>query len=1107
MALPDLLANLKLNIQNYTQGLQQAASLTKSTAAQFGKSFQQSTVDAQTAGKAIDDFGKKASTTLGGLATKTAQFTTSFFAVQAFASGLTGTIGEAMDFDRALRDVQSITKDTDQHIKDIGNDLLKMVVSGDSAGRSAAELALAMRELVSVGFSAEDSVNLVRIAAEGASAGLSTTEVASTALLNSLLAYNMPVSEAQRVMDTLFTTVNLGAIKFETLATNLGLVIPSAAALNIPFEDLGATIAFLSQTSPDTSRIFSNLNQVLTKMIKPTKEGLAAAAALGIEYDATAVKSKGFVNVLKDIVDKAGDNEEALGKMFGDVRSLRGILPIVQEEGTPFLKLLEDFNAEMELGGATIRALTEQKKSLAFQVEQLGAKMQAFFTFAWMNAMQPALVGLAKGLNEVLTAFGNLVQYIAEHEHVLRALEAVAIGLGVAFAVHMHEGIYAAGKALLGFLAIAPKAILAAVGFLGPWGLAITAIVGILYYTGILGKAWDFLSEKGPAAFNAIKDAVVGLFNAITNSKIFKELAADFLEGLRVIREVAMAIYDFLMPLFEAVFKFLAPVLKPVLAFISAIAALVVSLGMAKVIVAFIVGILGILFSPIIINIAVIVALITIIGALSRHWDELRKVATDAWNAIKGAVTSAVNAISDAFNSIISAVGNFFKSLWDGIVGAVNSVVDEVTASWNHFIEVVKNAPGAVVQFVKDQFNALAQFFRNIWDSISDDTKQKIATFVVIITLPLILLVAAILQLWNGLAAQTRATFELLKSIAEFVWTAIRVTIETVMNAVKTVVTAVWDYLSNWLTDRWNNLKNNATLIWNAVSALFNTVFNAIKSVVVPAWQAVEQFLTTSWNTLSETATTIFTAISTFISGIWETISSAASEAWGFIAQTVTDAWNGIKTTITNITSEIWNGVSSWVTDIVNVVGGMASSLVAFGSDLYNAGASLLTEFFNGTASVIGAVIEGVGDLAGQIVTAIRRYALAPALRAIDSAIPNSIDMIIGSIDIPDNPIADITGYSGWAKGVRDFAGGLSLLGEHGPEFAFLPRGTSVLPAGRTSRIMDQMSRINNGTGGSTYQFDFHVDKMVATDDVQAEKAAKKVSTQVALKLRGILTD
>jgi len=78
--------------------------------------------------------------------------------------------------------------------------------------------------------------------------------------------------------------------------------------------------------------------------------------------------------------------------------------------------------------------------------------------------------------------------------------------------------------------------------------------------------------------------------------------------------------------------------------------------------------------------------------------------------------------------------------------------------------------------------------------------------------------------------------------------------------------------------------------------------------------------------------------------------------------------------------------------------------------------------------------------------------------------IQSVLDLIerIKNVKLPKLP--KLPKIPGMASGVRDWVGGLARVGEHGPEMAILPAGTSIATSAKTSQIMDRL--VSNRYGG-----------------------------------------
>ncbi|MEK6272451.1 MAG: hypothetical protein AABM42_07360 [Actinomycetota bacterium] len=97
-------------------------------------------------------------------------------------------------------------------------------------------------------------------------------------------------------------------------------------------------------------------------------------------------------------------------------------------------------------------------------------------------------------------------------------------------------------------------------------------------------------------------------------------------------------------------------------------------------------------------------------------------------------------------------------------------------------------------------------------------------------------------------------------------------------------------------------------------------------------------------------------------------------------------------------------------------------------------------------------------------------------------------------------------GYRGFARGVRNFVGGLGIFGEYGPELAFLPRGGSALPADLTTRLTNALLTTPGGSaafagvgggasggGGDRIQH-FHIHSVPGTGQPDPQITAAKLA-------------
>src|SRR5690606_20862833 len=107
--------------------------------------------------------------------------------------------------------------------------------------------------------------------------------------------------EATDVSDTLFTTVRLGKTTIAELGTQIGRVAPVANAFGLSFDEVGACMSLLTLSLGDTVKAATGFEALLRTIVRPSKEAADVAKRYGVELGFTALKSRGFVAILKDL--------------------------------------------------------------------------------------------------------------------------------------------------------------------------------------------------------------------------------------------------------------------------------------------------------------------------------------------------------------------------------------------------------------------------------------------------------------------------------------------------------------------------------------------------------------------------------------------------------------------------------------------------------------------------------------------------------------------------------------------------------------------------------------------------------------------------------------
>lgn len=288
------------------------------------------------------------------------------FAGLAVAAALffANAIGQAIAFEGAMRNVNSISYLSEKQLASLGNQVLAL---STRVPQSAKDLAEGLYDIASSGFQGAEGMKVLEASALAASAGITTTAVSAKAIAQVLNAYGLQASEAADVSDVLFATVNLGVVSFEELATQLGDVVGGASAAGIAIDEVGAAVAAMTLSGLGAAEATTSLNQLIRALIKPS-DGLAAAYQnLGIESGAAALEEKGLHGVMELLRDSTGGNIVTLLKLFPEIRAARGAFALMAADGQNYAKTFTGIADETNRAGATQKAFNEQMKGLGQQ--------------------------------------------------------------------------------------------------------------------------------------------------------------------------------------------------------------------------------------------------------------------------------------------------------------------------------------------------------------------------------------------------------------------------------------------------------------------------------------------------------------------------------------------------------------------------------------------------------------------------------------------------------------------------------------------------------------------------------------------------------------------
>lgn len=246
--------------------------------------------------------------------------------------------------------------------------------------------------------------------------------------------------------------------------------------------------------------------------------------------------------------------------------------------------------------------------------------------------------------------------------------------------------------------------------------------------------------------------------------------------------------------------------------------------------------------------------------------------------------------------------------------------------------------------------------------------------------------------------------------------------------------------------------------ILNGIGSAASSVFNGVKNVAVGAFNAITTGITTpvtgAWGWVSSAATNVFNAVKTAAGNVASAVGSAISRLVGNPWHWMKDALDGV---IGGIKGAV-NAIVDWIKSRINDAKAVINAISGWIDGAKDAAGKAAERFVNAIKTPINALIAGINAIKIPSV-GIHIHIPGP---------PSDLNFNTPEVD----PFPDVRPL---ASGTQNFAGGLALVGEQGPELLNLPRGADVLNAQRTRSLLSgswarRLSEADSRNGRGGYQ-------------------------------------
>lgn len=177
-----------------------------------------------------------------------------------------------------------------------------------SLGVTREEAAAALRDVTALGLSFEEASEIVRVAAQGAAAGMGSIENAASLLVTTNRQFGFSMEDSVVTMAKLVKIANETSFNIDDMREALATAGPQAASLGFSLEETAVSMAIMRDAGLDASEAGTAMRNFLIRIQDPTSEASALLEELGIE---TTDEAGNFLDLIT-ILDNVGAGMEGL---------------------------------------------------------------------------------------------------------------------------------------------------------------------------------------------------------------------------------------------------------------------------------------------------------------------------------------------------------------------------------------------------------------------------------------------------------------------------------------------------------------------------------------------------------------------------------------------------------------------------------------------------------------------------------------------------------------------------------------------------------------------------------------------------------------------------
>lgn len=387
---------------------------------------------------------------------------------------LSGAASSAIEFDKALKQVQAVSAATRNEMVDLRQSLIEVA---QSSRFSAAEVAQASVLLAQAGLSVKEIQQTMAATISLATASGSELKKSVDVMTSVLSVFDMGADKSTDVANKLTAALNMSKLDIDKMALGLQYAGNAAADAGVTFDELVSTLSAMANAGIRSgSTLGTGTRQLFVELQKPSENFKRVLDRLGIGMSQIDIKAQGFEGVLRNLQEAGFTTGDAFQSF--QIRAASSFAALSNNIG-----VFHDMQDAIEGTNAAMEANEIQMESLAVQYDHLKSNLGIVAA----EGFAPVLAATRDTVKMFAHFFEGAEKGSASLKVAFTALTGVVLVAASAMSLNMVAGLVKLGGGIRSLLVVTQLGTLALAKFAAGARVAGTALALLSFTPIILG--------------------------------------------------------------------------------------------------------------------------------------------------------------------------------------------------------------------------------------------------------------------------------------------------------------------------------------------------------------------------------------------------------------------------------------------------------------------------------------------------------------------------------------------------------------------------------------------------------------------------------------------